>query len=350
MTKFFLGLCAASLLPCAALAQTPKVNFTQFADPTENAFAVNVPVGWTVTGGIERVSPVVIQQWVTATSPDGTLQIFIGGPEVIPGFRVPGPGQSEGDQVASPSPELPPAVVLNYRAGADFATYYAPMRLAAAGCTAAAPTGDTQPMPDYAQAQAARSVQLLSGVATRYTYTPPPHEAGLATFTCQENGQTMDAAILADTTPPSAAGSWGVSGVAGYIAAPGQDTLALAILKYTLSSEQWNPQWDQAMREKLEAALTRQYQYDDAAMAQLQNMEQQSADFSRMLFAQGAAEQDAMHNAQMSQLNAQSAQENSNFEQYEAQRSLNSWNFDAHVRNGALYWDNDNQEYFEVDH
>jgi len=278
------------------------------------------------------------------------MQIFIGGPEVIPGFRIPGPGQQEGDQVASPSPELPPAVALNYRPGADFATYYAPMRLAAAGCTGATPTGGTQPMPDYAQAQAARSVQLLSGVVTRYAYTPPPHEAGLASFTCQQNGTTMDAAVLADTTPPAGPGTWSVTGVAGYIAAPGQDAWALAILKYTLASEQWNPQWDEAMREKLEAALTNQYQQDDQAMAQLQQMEQQTADFSRMLFAQGAAEQDAMHNSQMAQLNAESAQENANFEQYEAQRSLNSCNFDAHVRNGALYQNETTGEIFEVDH
>jgi len=148
---------------------------------------------------------------------------------------------------------------------------------------------------------------------------------------------------------PGTDGSWFVPLVAGYRAAPGQETWALAILNHMLASRQWNPQWDEAMRGQLREALARQAKADAEVGAMLQ---QQSWEFHNMLMAQGDAAQAARtanHNAFMAQMNAQSAQRNAEFQRYEAQKDLNTWRFTAQIRNGALYRDVNTGEIFEVD-
>ena len=87
-----LALMPLLLLPAAAVAQTAPVTWTAFTDPTENAFGAEVPQGWTVTGGVMRFSVVDARQWLTAVSPDGMTQIFIGDP-LLPSFDLPRRGQ-----------------------------------------------------------------------------------------------------------------------------------------------------------------------------------------------------------------------------------------------------------------
>jgi len=347
--RLWIGILVVTLLPAGAVTQSSKIAFTQFADPSEGAFSVDLPAGWTVAGGMTRVSPIDAQPWVTATAPDGSIQIFIGAQEMVPGFRVPGPGQTEGDQVPAVSPEVPPNIALSFRPGAEFAEYYGPTRLRVAGCDGATATG-TKPMPDLAQAQAARAANFTGSITTRYTYTLPQHDAGLATFSCQENGTAIAAGVIADTTEPGAGGSWNMTEVAGYIATPEQAAWAQAILKYMLASMRWNPQWDQGMRLAVQAALTRQYQQDDNAFAELQAMQRQSAVFSQEMFAETGAELSAIHKAQMAQLSAQSAQESATFQQNMYLKGLNTWNWTAHeVRGGALYQDVTTGAIVEVD-
>jgi hypothetical protein len=348
LSKIWSGVLASVLLPSAALAQAAPANWVQFVDPTERAFALDVPQGWVVKGGIKRFSEISVQPWFNATSPDGTVQIFIGDPQ-IPVFSVPKPNQAEGTQVPPVSAEFEPGVALNYRPGFEFAKLYGPKNLAAIGCTGAALTG-TQSMPDLARFQYQLAVAHLQGIAVRGGYTAPQHEAGLATFTCQSGGKTMAAGVVADTSQPGAVGIWGVALVSGYLTSPDQAASALASLNRMLASRQPNPQWDEAMRQKLQESLTRQNQQSDQFMAQ---MNRQSQDFTNMLLANGDAQQaarTASHNAFMAQMDQQSATRNAQFQNYQAQRSLNSWNFDAHIRNGNLYRDTDTGTIFEVDH
>lgn len=355
MRKYlWLGILPAALATVGASAQPApapnpqdaKIAWAQFVDPTESAFALQVPQGWVVKGGINRVSPITVTAWVTATSPDGAIQVFIGDPS-IPTFRVPPANQPEGTQLQPASSQLPPTVALNYRAGASFAQLYAPNSLATAGCTGATPTG-TQAEPAIAQQSYARAVQLVQGIRISGTYTPPQHDAGLATFTCTSGGRTYAAGVIADTARPAAINMWTAT-VAGYLTTPDQADWALAILQHMLASRQWNPQWDQAMRDAAQDAINRQNQEDAQVEAQLV---QQSWQFTNMLLAAGNADQqarNASHNAFMAQMQAQSVQRNAQFQQYEAQRSLNSWQFDAYIRNGALYRDTTTGRIFEVD-
>ena len=91
---------AAALAAAPACAQAADATWVQFADPTENAFALEVPQGWTVKGGVKRFSSVVATLWVTAASPDGATQVFIGDPAITP-FMIPKNGQAEGTALPS---------------------------------------------------------------------------------------------------------------------------------------------------------------------------------------------------------------------------------------------------------
>ena len=349
MKRFWLGVLAVLLLPAGALAQAAPVAWTQFIDPTEHAFAFDVPQGWTVKGGVNRFSALSVHPWITAVSPDGATQIFVGDPSVPP-FKIPQPGQAEGTLLQPTGPAFPPPVALRYRPGAEFAAFYGPKSLAAAHCANAVATG-TQPMPDLARAQHARAIAMTRGISVTGGYTPPEHDAGIATFTCQSGGNPLAAGVIADTVRPLAGPNvWGVSVVAGYLTTPDRDAWARGLLEHILASQQWNPQWQQAMREQARKVFARQARQSARAIAAMQAQSQQ---FSAMLRAQGNANQAALtasHNAFMAQMNAQSAQRNAQFRGYEAQRSLNSWKFDAYIRNGRVYRDPRTGEHYEVDH
>ena len=347
MNKIRFGVLASVLLPSAALAQTAPAAWVQFVDPTERAFALDVPQGWTVKGGIKRFSELAAQPWLNATAPDGSIQIFVGDSQV-PIFSVPKQNQAEGSQVPQGG-GAPPAVALNYRPGFEFAKLYGPKNLATVGCMGAALTG-TQSMPDLANFQTELAKAHLQGIAIRGGFTPPQHDAGLATFTCQSGGKPMEAGVIVDTAQPVPVGIWGASLVAGYLTTQGQGAAALASLNHMLATRQPNPQWDEAMRQKFQESVTRQNQQSDQFLAQ---MNRQSQDFTNMLLANGDAQQaarTASHNAFMAQMDQQSATRNAQFQNYQAQRSLNSWNFDAHIRNGNLYRNTDTGNIFEVDH
>ncbi len=334
---------AAAFLPSCAVAQSNSVKWAQFVDPAENAFSIDAPQGWNVTGGTMRLAPYIAEARLTATSPDGGIQILIGDPS-IPAFNAPMGNQPEG-QAVQLSPMLPPAVVLNYRPGAAFARFYGPSALANSGCAAAAPAG-AQEMPELGVATYKRAVEVTRGVATQFPVSTPRHDAGLATFTCRNGGGSMVAGVIAVTTSPMP--SWG-AWVAVYIAPPGQEAWALAILNHMLASRQWNPEWDQAMRLAAGDALRQQAAENQQFMAMLQ---ERSWAFTNAVVAMGQASQDARtraHYALMDQMARQSAIHNENFRRYMYQRSLSAWRFNAHIRNGELYRDVNTGEIIEID-
>lgn len=339
---------AAAFAAAPASAQAADANWVQFADPTENAFALEVPQGWTVKGGVKRFSSVVATLWVTAASPDGATQVFIGDPAITP-FMIPKNGQAEGTALPSFNAAVPPPVALSYRAGAEFAKFYGPKSLAVSGCTDAVPTG-TQPMADLARFQYERAQSQARRLNVRGGFTPPPHDAGLINFTCQIGGRFYAAGMVADTAQPLQMGYWTVAVAAGYLAPKGQEAAAFAVLNHMLGTRQPNPQWDEAMRQATQDVLNHMAQQADRDMALLQRNADQ---FSAMLKAQGDANMarlTASHNAYMAEQNRESAQRNASFKDYQAARSLNSWNFTAHIRNGELYHNVNTGEIFEVDH
>jgi len=71
-----------------AAAPSANVRWTRWADPAENAFSLEVPAGWRVSGGTQRKSAIEIPMGVVATSPDSAITIIYSDPG-IPIFSVP---------------------------------------------------------------------------------------------------------------------------------------------------------------------------------------------------------------------------------------------------------------------
>src|SRR5579863_6969441 len=70
-------------LGMAAQAQVPKddaASWTRFDDPNEHAFAIDVPAGWKVEGGLVRRGPVDLSMFLRALSPDGSILLILGDP------------------------------------------------------------------------------------------------------------------------------------------------------------------------------------------------------------------------------------------------------------------------------
>jgi hypothetical protein len=336
--------CLAGVSPVAA--ETIALQWTQFFDPAEKAMALDVPTGWSVRGGVTRLAPYLAQPWVSAISPDGTIEIFIGDPS-IPGFRLPAANQAEGAVVPALSPVLPPVVAFGYRPGGKFARVYGLNALGAAAGCADANVVDMQPLPDLAREQWNRAAEFVRGIAVNGAAQPPAQDAGLATFNCHQGSSKLAAGVIADTSQPVAGGSWGVGLVAGYLTVPGQEAWARAILMHMLASRESNPSWVQAMREAGQEALRQQTAIDRDV---LQTSERMSWAFTDMLVAKGEAEQGARtaaHNAQMAELNRESTIRNQNFQTHMAIKGLNAWNVEAHIRDHALYHDVATGQIFE---
>ncbi len=64
------------------------VRWTTYRDPSEGAFTIEVPAGWSVSGGSKRFSQVEVRLGVEATSPDGKITLFYGDTS-IPIFSAP---------------------------------------------------------------------------------------------------------------------------------------------------------------------------------------------------------------------------------------------------------------------
>lgn len=70
------------------IAPTAFNGWTEFRDPDQNSFTVEVPAGWKVSGGMVRPVAIDARPWVKATSPDGLITAFIGDGK-IPPFTMP---------------------------------------------------------------------------------------------------------------------------------------------------------------------------------------------------------------------------------------------------------------------
>lgn len=123
------------LLPLTVEAQAEPqgpARWVTFTDPTDQAFSLDVPAGWTVRGGITRRGTTDLSWFVTAVSPDGAMTLRIGDATV--GFI----GVPSGQPAPAPSP-APPArhqrgegqtarrpgtADRPYETGADFAAHY----------------------------------------------------------------------------------------------------------------------------------------------------------------------------------------------------------------------------------
>lgn len=208
--------------------ETSAVNsWTTFTDPSENAFTVDVPAGWTVTGGMSRYSALDVRPWVKAVSPDQLITAFIGdgkiAPCVMPTATLNALGRGVGSYTNG-------SLIQPYIPARQFVEKYARMNLKPF-------LSDLQVVHAEDHPEIARAVNGTVG-ATR-------SEAATIKMTGMYGSTPAIAYYLAVTkaTVGYGTGMWWVTKVAGTVGPAERDNEALGVILHMLGTFAVNPSW-----------------------------------------------------------------------------------------------------------
>lgn len=105
-----------------------RLAWTQFTDPFEQAFSLQVPQGWKVQGGLFRIGFSDERTMVSIKSPDGQIEIRFGDISV-PSYTPPNPYHVREGEPYDLGAQAQ-MVVEHYRSGPDYAVMYAHSRFA----------------------------------------------------------------------------------------------------------------------------------------------------------------------------------------------------------------------------
>jgi hypothetical protein len=208
-----------------------------FRDPVEGAFTCPVPQGWTVEGGMRRYAAVDVRPELVATSPDGAILIRLGDAQVptmtLPNQMLNMTGFTEG-KIYNAGYGVN-QLVMRYLPGVEFITkYYLPKRLGSFNNVKG------QPLVDLTQKL--QALYQRSGLPIRT-------DVGEARFDTNWQGSRRKGYIFSQTTLFQAPGGqvaiWTVEKFAGYLASPGQESLAEAVLLAMVTGFQVDPQWQE---------------------------------------------------------------------------------------------------------
>jgi len=219
--------------------QQASLTYVRWQEPRENAFSLEVPTGWKVSGGLFRFASVDVRAAFEVLSPDGKIRIT-GGDAEIPAFTAPNPtlemtGFREGSWY-SPGYGVN-LMVRRYVPGAAFAQEYVTTKVTR-GCTEVKLT-ESRDRPEAVEAVNAIYAQYGNlGFAINMT-------AGEVAFTCRRDGQPMQGYYFAGTqsTEGYGVGLWHVELLYGYLSASDRVEQAQSVLEYMLKSFQLNPHW-----------------------------------------------------------------------------------------------------------
>lgn len=227
---------ATGAVPDSGAKAGPAVTYVRWQDPRENAFNLEAPAQWRVTGGLFRRAAVDVRTAWTMVSPDGQIQIT-GGDAEIPTFTVPNPmlayaGFTEG-RWYSPGYGVQ-MLVRRYVPGTQFAKEYVVQKVAR-GCSELM----FSEVRDRADA-----VQALNAIYAQYGL-PATIRAGEAAFTCRKGGQSLNGYYFAGTqlTQTSGSGLWTAEYLGGFLAPNHRVAEAQAVFARVMGSIRLNPQW-----------------------------------------------------------------------------------------------------------
>ena len=283
-----LGGAAAAKQPVAhaatrALPHYANVHWMRYADPAENAFSIEAPAGWRVSGGSHRISEPDVRLGVEMTSPDGAITLFYGDAS-IPVFSTPSAmlemaGLHQGmvyDLGLGTSTLIEP-----YESGTAFAAGWGRKRIAQI-CGTAMLVGHRR------RADSSRAIDRAYAAAGILRSV----EAGEASFRC---GSERGGYVFASTElmRSQMGAMWDVNAVMGVVAPDARAGEAYALLAHVAQSFAINPAW-----------LTRERQMDrhfgqivsetNAAVAARIAANGRAADeISDMIVKGGAARSDA---------------------------------------------------------
>jgi hypothetical protein len=215
------------LSPLPARADVP-VRWTNFTDPRDGAFTVEVPADWNVIGGISRRTDADFAWYVTAVSPDGEITLRFGDPQLgIISATSPRPTGKEA---------APKVRVLNaarpYETGVDFATNYG-----------------------KAMTKQLRLCDRPKVVASSVEPNPPGYGATLgrrvttgdALLLCIERAY-VSYSIATTVLAAAPAESWDVPFLGALVAPVGRRAEATRLLRHMAESWNFAPAWIARMR------------------------------------------------------------------------------------------------------
>jgi hypothetical protein len=222
--------------PTAAAASPRPLaveGYTNFSDPLEQAFTIQVPVGWSSVGGLARRSALQINPFLRSVSPDKMTYLMIGEP-VLPSYVPPTPlrntlGYREGKLFDSGLGGL--SMVLHFMRGTEFAQAYGQTVLSGL-CTAV-----------RYQQSAERQDMAQSADRLVPTVIPSLSSGGEARFSCTHNGQPMEARIEVVTRTTRDNVMWNVIFLKGWLAPRTDAERAEEILTHVGASLAFDPAW-----------------------------------------------------------------------------------------------------------
>ena len=244
---------------------TPQ--WTQFTDPNEHAFTVDVPSGWTVRGGLFRLGYSDERPMVDMRSPDGQIDLRLGD-VAIPTYALPTPPYHTREGEIYDLGAQGRLVVARYRTGPEFAVLYAPSRFSEICHSPQSDTSFTQlSIPDYLPMPP----------------NAPQSPGGQIVYRCQgANGPLI---AFAYTKTVLAGPLWQAVTIASFSAPPDKVAEARALLAHSAQSFHISPDWLQ-YQQRLDAegldyqrkrqqgrivALQQQVQQFQAQMLAMQN-------------------------------------------------------------------------------
>lgn len=258
-----------------------NIQFTKFVDPNFNAFSLDVPAGWNVTGGMKRPMPVDLRPWVKAVSPDQKIVIFIGDgaiePRYLPAGWLTWMGCPPGATYKTSAGLV--TKVLYYQSADKFVRQYAESRMGKACDTFE--LVNVEHHPDLARSiNGTQGVVASDAASVKYNFTAKGNAGEAYFLAATKKGKTM----------------WWVSQICGVAAVKGYEEEALAVFLRMYKSWEYSPQWSQGQAAQNVQFTQNWIAYDRAARAR-----------SAAAFQSRMAAMDARHEAFRSRMAAMDA-------------------------------------------
>lgn len=211
----------------AEVGQNIVSGWTKFRDPSEGSFTVDVPEGWTVTGGLTRYGALDVRPWVKATSPDQLITAFIGDGKISPCTMPTATLSALGFHVGSKSNGT---LIQPYIPARQFAEKYAKMNLGSF-------LSNLQVVEEQNHPEIAAAVNGTTG-ATK-------SEAATIKLTGMYGQIPAVAYYLAVTkaTVAYGTGMWWVTKVAGSVGPAARDAETLGVILHMLGSFEVDQAW-----------------------------------------------------------------------------------------------------------
>jgi hypothetical protein len=215
-------------IPAGASWTAAGIVWTQFEDPAEHAFTMQVPRGWKVVGGAYRFGPLDPRAMVDMTAPDGKTNLRFGDANVPPFATLSPSMRSLGWHEGRPySPRgVAKEVVANYRPGWVFADLYGQARFS--------PVCQNLKLKEMKQLPA-----IHDNPGARTT-------AGEVLYTCDTTAGPRAAYVFAETqlTQMQSAGQWMVTWLYSFITPQDQAPEAMKTILHSLGTFEISQQWE----------------------------------------------------------------------------------------------------------